>query len=144
MTVEDLSIGEELPGGRVYAGLSPRTGRPMYLRSEPLVGDIIGVIEGLTRDETEAAMKNLAPLGWRGLTRDELNDKAEGALRDLAHGAVRWADESDSDPFRQRRLTAVFTRSHDPAMAGTERGQYAGEQVRTGEQHDPFKRGGPG
>ncbi len=95
MGTDDHKIGEELPDGRLCAGISPRTGKHMYVNG-PEGGD------PLTWEEAQVAMKNLAPFGWRLPTKDELTG---------VRIASRRADEKESDPFRQRRLPALFMRA---------------------------------
>jgi hypothetical protein len=112
MDEDEPKIGGELPDGRVCAGLSPRTGKNMYV-----CGTDGG--DALTWEETKVAMKNLAPFGWRLPTKGEM----AGVRMD-----ARWADEKDSDPFRQRRLPALFMRvARDPLVTFQETQKTAGD-----------------
>jgi len=95
MGKDDPKIGELMTDGRLCAGISPRTGKHMYVNGRD-GGDL------LTWKEAQVAMKNLAPFGWRLPTKDDM-----AGLR----MASRRADEKDSDPFRQRRLPALFMRA---------------------------------
>jgi hypothetical protein len=107
MGTDDPKIGEELPDGKVCAGISPRTGKNMYVngRNGGDLGDM------LTWDEAQVAMKNLAPFGWRLPAKSEM-----AGVRMVA----RWADEKDSDPFRRQRLHALFMRADSGPLATSE------------------------
>jgi hypothetical protein len=90
-TVRDSLIGTQMPDGSVYAGVSPKTGKNMYVSVGSSPGDL------LTWEETQVAMKNLAPHGWRLPSRDE-------AIRDAA--SARRA----SDPIPQN-ISAMWSDS---------------------------------
>ena len=144
MGEDDPKIGEELPDGRICAGLSPRTGKNMYVNG--MDGG-----EPLTWEETKVAMKNLAPFGWRLPTKNEIEGNAEWA--NPGHGGWRCADESDSDPYRQRRLNAAFVRADSSRPVSSAESQRltarAGGGLRSPDGGNPFpprgepKRGGP-
>jgi hypothetical protein len=141
MTEDDPRIGEELPDGRVCAGISPRTAKPMYVNGRD--GGDLGDL--LTWEEAKVAMKNLAPFGWRLPTMAEMTG---------VRMAARWADEKDSDPFRQRRLHALFMRAgSSPLMTFDEAEKVAasgGGRLPSRDEVNPFppkdgpKPGGPG
>jgi hypothetical protein len=117
------------------AGISPRTGRHMYVNGGNL-GDL------LTWDEAKVAMKNLAPFGWRLPTKSEMTG---------VRMAARRADEKDSDPFRQRRLHALFMRAGsdpNPLVAFHEAQEVAvgrNDRLPSPDEVDPFTpvKGGP-
>ena len=69
MGTDDLKIGEGQPDGRVYAGRSPETNEQMFIDTDGLLK--AGNRDGLTFEEAQAAMKNLAPHGWRLPTKGE-------------------------------------------------------------------------
>jgi hypothetical protein len=129
MGTHDPKIGEELPDGRVCAGISPRTGKTMYVngRNGGDLGDL------LTWDEAQVAMKNLAPFGWRLPTRDEM-----AGVRMVA----RRADEKDSDPFRQQRLHALFMRADSGSPGAFDESQRlcdrAGGRLLSSDELNPF------
>ena len=129
MGEDDPKIGEELPDGRVCAGISPRTGKNMYVNGRD-GGD------PLTWEEAQVAMKNLALFGWRLPTKGEMAG---------VRMAARWADEKDSDPFRHQRLPALFRRaSSDPTVTFAEAQRLAAPasgRLPTRNELEPFKRG---
>lgn len=126
MGEDDPKIGEELPNGRVCAGISPRTGKNMYVNGRD-GGD------PLTWEEARVAMKNLAPFGWRLPTKGEM----AGVLM-----VARRADEKDSDPFRHQRLPALFRRaSSDPTVTFAEAQRLsdrAGGRLLSSDELTPF------
>ena len=98
MAENEQKIGQTLPDGRVYAGVSPKTGKPMYFNTA--IGGV--VLPGLTWEETQAAMKNLAPHGWRLPNKDE-----------VMAWMKRDAAEREADP-RYQNLSVFFTRANSP------------------------------
>jgi hypothetical protein len=132
VTEDDPRIGEELPDGRVCAGVSPRTAKHMYVNGRD--GGDLGDL--LTWEEAKVAMKNLAPFGWRLPTMAEMAG---------VRMAARRADEKDSDPFRQRRLHALFMRAgsdSNPLVAFQEAQEI--DEVNPFPLKDGLKPGGPG
>jgi hypothetical protein len=123
-TPNQPDIGEELPDGTVYAGPSPKNGQPMYVNGPTPVT--------FSRAEAEAAINNLAPLGWRLPSNEELQKDMRGrALTskdtlDLAQQELRasWADASPPSFPKTYEGSLVFkkdapiTRQHAPKVPG--------------------------
>jgi len=111
---KEPEIGEELPDGRVYAGVSPKTGKAMYL--------VDGAFDG-SLEEAQAALANLAPHGWRAPSKNEAfaamaKDGAATQLKDSFFWSV-----TDSHEQPELEGKAIFLpRIQPPKSGGPPRG----------------------
>ena len=146
-SAKEVEIGEVIPDGTIYAGVSPETGKAMFTTATDAPATC-------TFDEAQEYAAKLDAHGhrdWRVPTKNEIEGNAEWA--NPGHGGWRCADESDSDPYRQRRLNAAFVRADSSRPVSSAEAQRltarAGGGLCSPDGVNPFppkgepKRGGP-